>query len=376
MNSAYGTITTNPTSAEPGTEITITVKPATGYRLAAMTVKDARGNTITPVDNKFTMPASDVKITATFEQLYYDIAIPTAIEHGTVKCDFDKAAYNETISLSIKPETGYALKTLTVKDVTNNKTVTVDGYSFKMPAGNVQVTTVFDTVGYDVQVAKTTGGTVVPSMTNAHKGDTVRLQIAPKTDYQFEKYVVTDASGKEIKSSTSISDNSFTMPTSNVTVTATFKEISYNVTIETVTGGTVTSNKTTAAYGKSVALTATASTGYKLDKLVIKNDADGKEIKHTNGTFTMPRSSVTVTATFVQKDHAITLSDTNAEAKIGTTVVTKAHYGDTVAIVAKAGKTVNTVLVTDANGKSVYVDMTNITFTMPDSAVKVTITYK
>ena len=376
VNSAYGTITTNPTSAEPGTEITITVKPATGYRLAAMTVKDARGNTITPVDNKFTMPASDVKITATFEQLYYDIAIPTAIEHGTVKCDFDKAAYNETISLSIKPETGYALKTLTVKDVTNNKTVTVDGYSFKMPAGNVQVTAVFDTIGYDVQVAKTTGGTVVPSMTNAHKGDTVRLQIAPKTDYQFEKYVVTDASGKEIKSSTSISDNSFTMPTSNVTVTATFKEISYNVTIETVTGGTVTSNKTTAAYGKPVALTATASTGYKLDKLVIKNDADGKEIKHTNGTFTMPRSSVTVTATFVQKDHAITLSDTNAEAKIGTTVVTKAHYGDTVAIVAKAGKTVNTVLVTDANGKSVYVDMTNITFTMPDSAVKVTITYK
>lgn len=377
VNSTYGTITTNPATAKKDDSVTIVTKPATGYTLATMTVKDARGNTITPdADNKFTMPASDVKITATFEQLYYDIAIPTDIAHGTVKCDFDKAAYNEAISLSITPETGYALKTLTVKDVTNDKTVTVDGYSFKMPAGNVQVTAVFDTVGYDVQVVKATGGTVVPNMTNAHKGDTVKLQIAPKTDYQFEKYVVKDASGKEIKSSTSISDNSFTMPASNVTVTATFKEISYNVTINTVTGGTVKSDRTTAAYGKAVALTTNPATGYKLDKLVITNDADGKEIKHTNGKFNMPRSGVTVTATFVQKDYAVTMSDTNAEAKIGSDVVTKAHYGDTVKIEAKAGKIVNTVLVTKTNGEKVYVDMTDITFTMPDSAVKVTVTYK
>ena len=374
VNSAYGTITTNPTTAEMGDSVTIVKKPATGYALeesSLTVVKTVDGATV-PVENgTFTMPASDVKITATFEQEYYQIEIP-ASAHGTVTCDLEEAAYNETITLKVTPEKGYEKKTLTV-GYGDNKNVPMNGYSFKMPAANVKVTATFDTIGYDVQVEKATGGTVVPSKTNAHVDETVELNFVPQTDYQFEKYVVTDANGKEIKD---ISDNSFTMPASNVTVTASFKKITYGVNVAEVDGGTVMSNKATAAYGDAVTLTATASTGYKLDKLVITNDADGKEIKHTNGTFTMPRSSVTVTAFFVQKDYTITLSDSNAEAKVGTAVVTKAHCGDTVAIVAKAGKTLNTVLVTKTNGEQVFVNMNTNTFTMPDSAVQVTITYK
>ncbi len=62
-----GTVTADPTSAEAGTTITLTVTPEAGYVLDALTVTDASSNTVTVTNNEFTMPASDVTVTATFK---------------------------------------------------------------------------------------------------------------------------------------------------------------------------------------------------------------------------------------------------------------------------------------------------------------------
>ena len=62
-----GTVTASPTSAEAGATIALTVTPDAGYVLDALTVTDASSNTVTVTDNTFTMPASDVTVTATFK---------------------------------------------------------------------------------------------------------------------------------------------------------------------------------------------------------------------------------------------------------------------------------------------------------------------
>ena len=62
-----GTVTADPTSAEAGTTIALTVTPDAGYVLDALTVTDASSNTVTITNNEFTMPASDVTVTATFK---------------------------------------------------------------------------------------------------------------------------------------------------------------------------------------------------------------------------------------------------------------------------------------------------------------------
>ena len=62
-----GTVTASPTSAEASTTIALTVNPDAGYVLDALTVTDASSNPVTVTDNKFTMPASDVTVTATFK---------------------------------------------------------------------------------------------------------------------------------------------------------------------------------------------------------------------------------------------------------------------------------------------------------------------
>ena len=71
---ANGAVTADK-EAYAGQEITLTVTPATGYELDVLTVKDATENTITVENNKFTMPASAVTVTATFK-----IITPTALQ--------------------------------------------------------------------------------------------------------------------------------------------------------------------------------------------------------------------------------------------------------------------------------------------------------
>ncbi len=64
----HGTIAADKIEAVAGETITLTITPDTGYELDVLTIQDAAGNPVTVNDNKFTMPASAVTVTATFKQ--------------------------------------------------------------------------------------------------------------------------------------------------------------------------------------------------------------------------------------------------------------------------------------------------------------------
>lgn len=66
--SQNGSVEASASSATVGTEITLTVTPATGYVLDALTVVDASSNSVSVSNNKFTMPAANVTVTATFKE--------------------------------------------------------------------------------------------------------------------------------------------------------------------------------------------------------------------------------------------------------------------------------------------------------------------
>lgn len=67
---ANGTITANPTSAAEGTTVALTATPDAGYELASWNVTNASTDeSITVFDNKFTMPAADVNVIATFNKI-------------------------------------------------------------------------------------------------------------------------------------------------------------------------------------------------------------------------------------------------------------------------------------------------------------------
>ncbi len=69
----HGKVTADPTEVEAGTKITLTVAPDKGYELDTLTVKESDGKTVAvAADNTFTMPASNVTVSATFKALPVD----------------------------------------------------------------------------------------------------------------------------------------------------------------------------------------------------------------------------------------------------------------------------------------------------------------
>lgn len=100
---------------------------------------------------------------------------------------------------------------------------------------------------------------------------------------------------------------------SNITITldATNKKLTisaepatqkYNITVASnITNGTVTTSETSLAAGEKFKVTATPNEGYVLDTVTVKY-ADNKVIEpNTDGSYTMPESDVTVSATFAPK---------------------------------------------------------------------------
>lgn len=79
-----GTVTSNVAKAKSGDEVALTATPAAGYIFDSWNVTDAMSNTVTVTNNKFTMPASNVTVNASFIR-QYTITYYVAGEEQTVK---------------------------------------------------------------------------------------------------------------------------------------------------------------------------------------------------------------------------------------------------------------------------------------------------
>ena len=99
-------MTADKTAAKYGETVTLTVKPENDdYMLKTLTVKDANNGNVTVTDNKFTMPASNVTVSATFGQKS-SAAVSLAVtgnEGTTCKASLLNSEYDAlTSSQSIK----------------------------------------------------------------------------------------------------------------------------------------------------------------------------------------------------------------------------------------------------------------------------------
>ncbi|MBR6440850.1 MAG: choice-of-anchor J domain-containing protein, partial [Bacteroidales bacterium] len=137
-----GSISANPTTAYKNETVTLTATPASGYFFSAWDVRDANNNSIAVTGNQFTMPDSDVTISATFVT---GCTVTVAeVEHGTVTASATGGAPGTTVTLTATPETDYYLSTwLVFKTGDVNTTVTVTNNQFVLPAYDVTVVGVF-----------------------------------------------------------------------------------------------------------------------------------------------------------------------------------------------------------------------------------------
>ncbi|MCQ2293927.1 MAG: bacterial Ig-like domain-containing protein [Bacteroidaceae bacterium] len=94
-----GSVTANVAEAIEGQEIILTVTPDEGYCLDELTVNTVMSEPITVIDNKFTMPAYDVIVSATFE------AIPKVTVTWNVNGSATDETYDLGAAIDFKPAT-------------------------------------------------------------------------------------------------------------------------------------------------------------------------------------------------------------------------------------------------------------------------------
>ena len=140
----HGTVSA-PSPKHYGDEVTVTTTPDTGYELTALTYTPAGGSTvnINLSTKKFTMPAANVTVTATFSQVNYTVTTNIALGQGTLTTSpASSAHYNDVITVTATPATGYELGTLTYTP-SGGAATTITGTTFSMPANHVTVTAKF-----------------------------------------------------------------------------------------------------------------------------------------------------------------------------------------------------------------------------------------
>lgn len=239
------------------------------------------------------------------------------------KMSFDESTKTYSITYSNKPVGIYQFKF-----TRNNTWISVDNFTLKNDGcklttkdGNFQiettnqsditikydgdktvtVTSASSAVNYTVAVDNNIkNGTVTPSATSLAAGEKFKVEATPSEGYELDTITVKDASGNPITANT---DGSYTMPSSNVTVSATFKvktDTKYSVTYTAPTGeGVVDSSinpkDTTLAADTPVTVTVTVNEGYTASLAVA--GATVEKVKDGNTytfTFSMPAKDITV----------------------------------------------------------------------------------
>lgn len=205
----------------------------------------------------------------------------------------EKTETENTFKLTATPSEGYGLKRIKVEFGSNAEvdaapySQTAVEYTFTAEQGaNVTVYAAFLEL-YTVNTSGITGGTVTATPATAFEGDTITLNVTASDGYDYvaESLKVTYGEGIVVP----VSDNSFTMPKADVTVSATFTEkvvepepepdpeppvpTTYTVTTSSSVGGSVWADKYTGlSSGETVTVTVQPYDGYYLKSLTVGSE--------------------------------------------------------------------------------------------------------
>lgn len=338
---ANGTVVLSATTAEAGAEITVTVTPADGYEIDTFTVKDADNADVTVTNGKFTMPAKNVTVTATFK------AIPvTYTVSGTVDANVDTVKLtgtdNNGVYTGVIADTAVTFSNVPAGTYTIEATAKA-GYEIDtIKVADAAATTVTVSDADVTTLAITTKVSALPAITGtvaiegtAKVGQTLTATVTGLNDGKTAKYQWQANTGAE---DAYVAIENATASTFEIPESLLGKTIKVVVTADG-TSGSIESAATAAVAAKTYTVSGTVDAGVDTVKLHISTAADD----HT-GDITGTIDGTTVTFENVVAG----TYDIEATAKTG--------YKD---VVIKVGETATTTVeVTNANVENLAITTT------------------
>ncbi|WP_034442452.1 InlB B-repeat-containing protein [Butyrivibrio sp. AE2032] len=347
INNVGGTGFVDPTRARAGQTINSMLILDEGYLLDGIKVN---GEFIE--GGSFKMPAKDTTVEFVFKKQDFTVTL-LDVQNGTATLSATTAQMGDTVTVTAIPDTGYELDCIKVDGVA------ITGNSFEMPYYNVKVEVLFKQSDYRIWVFYAGGGKAYASANTAHYGDTITLTYDYPAGYEITRISVYD----EKSNFYTVTNDSFTMPATEVFVEVEFDKINYNITFDTVENCNASVKKNTANAFEDVTVTVEPFEGYELDYITVNGNM-------INGcTFEMPLGDVTINVFCKKTDYRVKLDLLkNCDASLSAST---ANFGDeiTVTVDPVEGYELDYIKV---NGTVID----SYTFTMPANDVAVDVVCK
>ncbi len=291
-------------TANFGDKIEFEIVAPAGYEVVSVTSEPVIDDFVFDMETyegSFTMPASDVTLTATFELIPVPYEAAVYLDEKIIADDFFLEGEDVSFDLSEHIGLGVTASVTGPEDVEFDFT---DGVlSFEMPAKDVDFELVLTPIVLEYTITvdpEIEGGDVLPDTILAAEGATVTLSYTEDEGYTFiSYYAYTESTETPIAVS---DDGTFTMPAEDVIVGAIFLPDvpveKYTVTVLPSENGKASADVTEAEEGDLITITATPDDGYQT--VAIYLDGQPLEVVDDEAYFLMPAKDVEVSAVFAE----------------------------------------------------------------------------
>ena len=211
---------------------------------------------------------------------------------------------DELVMLSIAPDEGYMLSTLSVNGTSAAVAVGEDTYTFAQPEENVTITATFEKRNEHTVTFDANGGSEPDDLPEEVTTAMPAKKVLHGSAYYLPECEFIAREGKQFKAwqidGTEYPVNAPVTVTADITVKALWKDappapVEYTVTVTTEGNGTASATPSTAAAGTEITLTVMPSEEYHFKEWQVESPAG---LVITNNKFTMPDGNVEVKAIF------------------------------------------------------------------------------
>ena len=301
-----GTVSENPTSANgtysSGTTVTLDASPLAGYTFNGW--QDDLISTNNPVNVTMT---KNMSITATFVLTTYQITVTQSV-NGVISPGTATYAQGSSQAETITPNGGYLIASITV----DGGAVTVTSSSGQtVNFNNIQavhsITATFAQITYQITVTQSVNGVISPGTASYAQGSSQAETITPNGGYLIASITV-DGGAVTVTSSSGQTVN-FNNIQAVHSITATFAQITYQITVTQSVNGVISPGTASYAQGSSQAETITPNGGYLIASITV----DGGAVTVTSSSgqtvnFNNIQAVHSITATFAQITYQITVT--------------------------------------------------------------------
>ena len=293
---AGGSMTpTGITTVNEGTNLTINIIPATGYRISEVLADGISAGAVSSFS--FTNILSDHTISATFELLTFTLTSGAGTGGSISPSGVITLNYGSSRTYSISPNTGYQISGVLVDNVSAG---TPSVYSFSNISASHTIAASFSLITNTITASAGTGGTISPQgNVSVNYGTNQTFNISANTGYY-----VSDVKVDNVSVGTASSYN-FVNVTAGHSISAAFAQYTYTITVSSGTGGTITPSDITVNHGSGRTFTISPDFGFQVSDVKIDNVSVGAVSTYTFSNIT---SDHTITATFTTATYSITAS--------------------------------------------------------------------